>query len=230
MIPPNILQAATEKKLDVIGITDHNSAENVAAMREAAETTGIRVVGGMEVTSAEEVHLLALFDGDEELAGFQQLVYDNLHGTNDTEAFGYQWVVDAEGGVIDVNPRLLIGATVLSVHEVVDGIHGFGGVAIAAHVDRQSFSIIGQLGFIPEDLDLDAVELSPFSRENGFGPDELAAGVAGDRKLVAVRFSDAHHVDEIGRAATELIVADGSVAELRLALRGEGGRAVVGGV
>lgn len=228
MIPPNILRAAAERRLDVIGITDHNSAENVAAMREAAGPTGIRVIGGMEVTSAEEVHLLALFDGDEELAGFQQLVYENLHGTNDTEAFGNQWVVDAEGGVIDVNPRLLIGATALSVHEVVDGIHGFGGVAIAAHVDRQSFSIISQLGFIPGDLDLDAVELSPFSAENGFGPDEVAAAVAGDRRLAAVTFSDAHYVNEVGRAVTELIVADGSVAELRLALRGEGGRAVVG--
>ena len=229
MIPQNILRAAAERKLDAIGITDHNTAENVAAVREAAKATGIKVIGGMEVTSAEEVHLLALFDGAEELAGFQRLVYASLHGTNDPEAFGYQWVVDADGGVVDVNPRLLIGSTTLSVHEVVDAVHGFGGVAIAAHVDRQSFSVISQLGFIPEDLDLDGVELSPFAGQNGFGADELAAVSAGGREFATVTFSDAHYLGDVGRTPTELRVVDASVAELRLALRGEAGRAVLGG-
>ena len=230
MIPQNILRAAAGRKIDVIGITDHNTAENVASVRAAAETTGIRVVGGMEVTSLEEVHVLALFDGDAELASFQAFVYAHLHGANDPDAFGYQWVVDPEGGVIDVNPRLLIGATTLPVHDVVGSIHSFGGVAIAAHVDRPSFSVISQLGFIPGNLDLDGVELSPFYARNGFGADDLASAAGGGRAPATVTFSDAHHVEDVGRAFTELVVADGSVAELRLALHGEEGRSVLGGL
>ena len=117
----------------------------------------------------------------------------------------------------------------MAVREVVDAVHRLGGVAIAAHVDRQSFSVVSQLGFIPEDLDLDAVELSPFAEVNGFGSEALAAVTAGDREFAIVRFSDAHYLDDVGRSTTEVLVADGSVAELALALRAEAGRAVLGG-
>ena len=230
MIPQNILDAAADRKIDVIGITDHNTAENVEAVRSAAELTGIRVIGGMEVTSLEEVHVLALFDGAMELASFQAFIYANLHGTNDPDAFGYQWVVDPEGGVIDVNPRLLIGATTLPIRDVVGSIHSFGGVAIAAHIDRQSFSIISQLGFIPGNLDLDGVELSPFHVRNGFGANDLATASGGGSTLPTVTFSDAHYLDEVGRACTEAVMAEGSVAELRLALHGEEGRLIRGGL
>jgi len=229
MIPQNVVRTAAQKKLDVIGVTDHNSAENVGAVREAAEGSGIRVIGGMEVTSAEEVHLLTLFDDDEALGEFQNLIYKSLHGTNDPEAFGYQWVVDSEGGVIDQNPRLLIGASTLTAHEVVHAAHVHRGVVIAAHVDRQSFSVVSQLGFIPGDLELDAVELSPFAERNGFGPAELAA-VSGGRKLTVVRFSDAHFLEDVGRSTTDVLAADGSVVELARALRSQIGRAVLGGL
>lgn len=229
MIPQNIVQAAVERGLDVIGITDHNSAENVAAVRMAADGAGICVIGGMEVTSAEEVHVLAFFDSDERLESFQQLVYRNLHGTNDPAVFGYQWVVDAEGGVIDVNPRLLIGATTLSVRDVVEEIHSHDGVAIAAHVDRQSFSIVSQLGFIPADLDLDAVELSPFHVQNGFGPEQLAAVSGRGRLPTTVTFSDAHYLEDVGRAYTKVTLEEWSVSDFGSALREDPRRLVAGG-
>lgn len=218
MIPPRILALAAERKIDVIGITDHNTAENVSAVREIAAEHGITVIGGMEVTSEEEAHVLALFDGAEELRDFQSFVYGNLHGANSPEAFGHQWVVDAEGGVTDINPRLLIGATELSVHRVIEAVHERNGLAIAAHIDRQAFSIVSQLGFIPPDLPLDAVELSPFYREAGFDPDSL------ERPWLT--FSDAHFEEEIGRACTELYVSAPTVAEIKKALAAEDGRRI----
>jgi len=225
MIPPNIVEAAIDRDIDVLGITDHNSAENVAAVQAAAQGTGLTVIGGMEVTSVEEVHVLSLFDSENELLDFQQFIYRHLHGTNDPDAFGYQWVVDREGGVVDVNPRLLIGATTLTVSEVVDSIHRHGGLAIAAHVDRQSFSIVSQLGFIPADLAVDAIELSPFFGRNGFGDAELEA--AGGSGLPRVRFSDAHHVDDVGRSTTRVVARDATVEDIVMALRGEQGRGIV---
>lgn len=229
MIPPNILRAALSRGLDVIGITDHNTGENVAAVREAAIGSPITVIGGMEVATAEEAHVLTFFDGDGRLAEFQQFIYENLHGNNDPEKFGHQWVVDAEGSVVDVNPRLLAGATTLAIEEVIAKTHDLGGIAIAAHVDRQSFSIVSQLGFIPAELPLDGIELSPFFGSREFGSAELAAATPPNARMRSVRFSDAHYTDDIGRATTEVLMTDATVAELRRALCGEAGRLVRGG-
>ena len=216
MIPQRILQSAADRNIDVIGITDHNSMENVAAVKKAAHSFEIAVLGGMEVTSQEEAHILAFFDEIEVLEDFQELIYSNLHGANSPEAFGYQWVVDSEGNVEDVNPRLLIGATALPIHSVVDAIHGRNGIAIAAHVDRTAYSVISQLGFIPCDLDLDAIELSPFYEETG--------SINGSRNLPTVTFSDAHFLEDVGRTYTQSFLRKVSVEELKNAVRGEKGR------
>ena len=72
-----------------------------------------------------------------------------------------QVIVDAEDFVTGFCPRCLFGATLFSVQDAVALIHRYGGLAIACHVDRESFSIISQLGFIPPGLPLEAVEVSP---------------------------------------------------------------------
>lgn len=141
----------------MIAICDHNSAENVQAVIRAAEKVGLAVIGGMEITSREEVHVLGLFQEDLLLNAVQDVIYDNLQGENDPGIFGEQLVMDGQDRVIRRNRRLLIGATNLSLDEVVRIIHEFNGLAIASHVDRPSFSVLSQLGFIPEDLQLDGV-------------------------------------------------------------------------
>jgi hypothetical protein len=69
-------------------------------------------------------------------------------------------VADENDQVLGENPRLLIGATRLSLLDIVKKTHNLDGICISSHVDRPSYSLIGQLGFIPEDLHLDAVEVS----------------------------------------------------------------------
>ena len=61
MSPRNIIKEAKKKGLDIIGICDHNSAENFPAVEKSANKEGIKVIGGIEITSREEVHVLALF-------------------------------------------------------------------------------------------------------------------------------------------------------------------------
>lgn len=216
MIPQNILRAAAGRGIGVIGITDHNSGENVSAVKRAAEDFDISVIGGMEVTTEEELHVLVFFDDEADLLDFQAIIYASLHGTNKPENFGHQWVVDFEGGVIDINPRLLIGAAAIGIHEVEKEAHLRGGLVIAAHVDKTAFSIISQLGFIPPDLKLDAVELSPF-----YSRSEKEIPLAG---IPEVTFSDAHYIEEIGRSWIEAYIGAPTAAELKLALVGEKGR------
>ena len=164
MSPRSIVKEAKRKGLHFIGICDHNSAENVGAAKKAGRSENIGVIGGMEVTSSEEVHILALFDEGSRLRALQQAVYRNLRGTNDARLYGDQVVVNEEDEVVRFNRKLLIGATEIPIHEVVNLIHRLDGLAIASHVDREGFGIIGQLGFIPEDLPLDALEITDRSQ------------------------------------------------------------------
>ena len=220
MSPKGILTAARKKELDIIGICDHNSSENSLAVMNAAKKMNISVFPGMEVTSQEEVHVLALFDEIENALKLQKFVYKNLPGENDEKAFGMQVVVNEKEEVLGFNNKLLIGATTVPLEEVIRLIHSLSGIAIASHIDRESFSIIGQLGFIPDNLELDALEISPnISLEEA-------------RKRYADHFpitcsSDAHYPDDIGKSFTSFLLEEGTVAEITKALKNKEGRKLI---
>ena len=199
----------------MIGICDHNSAENVAAVMKAGKREGLAVIPGMEITSCEEVHLLGLFNTERDLMCLQEMVYENLSGENYEEAFGPQTVIDEWDQVVGTNRRLLIGATTLTVEQIVEAVHALSGVAIASHVDRERFSLIGQLGFIPEGLKLDALEVSRLSSiEQGYD-------------YPVVTFSDAHFLEDIGESSTGFMIEDMSANEIGKALRNEMGRRII---
>lgn len=222
MSPRRIIEQAKLRGLDVIGICDHNSAENVACAQKVGENEGLAVIGGIEITSQEEVHILAFFDEDKDLFKLANLIYENLPGINDERVFGEQIVVNENDAVLSFNKRLLIGATTLPIHQIVDRIHSLSGLAIASHIDRESFSIIGQLGFIPDGLELDGLEVSP---RLPLKEAQLEFGEALGFPLVT--FSDAHTLEDIGKSFTCLLIEEANIKELRKALRNEDGRKVV---
>ncbi len=222
MTPRAIVRAALDKGLDMIAICDHNSARNTAAVGRAAKSTPLTVIPGMEVTSSEEVHIVGLFPTDEAAQSLQEEVYARLPGLNDEEAFGYQAVVDEEDMVEDLDQRLLIGATTLDSHKVVSIIHRLGGLAVAAHIDRQSFGIFSQLGFIPDDLELDALEIS---RRTDY--ETARAKYAQCRGYSLIRSSDAHSLEDVGTVWSTAGMAAPTFGELRKALTGEQGRAII---
>jgi anti-sigma regulatory factor (Ser/Thr protein kinase) len=214
MVPTAIVRRAKAVGLDMIAICDHNSAENVAAVVEAGRRESLPVIPGMEITSREEVHVLGLFQTDKQAAAVQSVVYDRLPGENDEEVFGPQTIVDQRDRVTGSNTRLLIGATDWTLEEVVAAIHRFGGLAVASHVDRPSYSVVAQLGFVPETLQLDALELSP------------RAGVKRWEGYPVVTSSDAHRLDDVGKSSTLFFAEPGSLEEIAKALRGQEGRRV----
>ena len=220
MSPATIVKRAKACGVHILGICDHNSAENAPAVLEAARRHGVHVLPGMEVTSSEEIHILALFDGPGPVLQLQEFVYRHLPGENDEEAFGMQVIVNADDEVLGFNRKLLIGATTLRVEEIVGEIRSLGGLAVAAHIDRESFSLIGQLGFIPDDLPLDALEVSPaISYEDAvqrYSP-----------SLPLLQSSDAHKEEEIGRCCTRFFIDEVSIEEIKKALRGYEGRSIL---
>jgi hypothetical protein len=222
MSPKKIVQKSLEKHLDLIAICDHNTAENAAATLREGTRQGIAVLPGMEICSKEEVHLVALFNNIEDTLKMQEYVYAHLPGKNQPEVFGHQVVADEHDQVLGENPRLLIGATQLSLLDIVEKAHHLGGICISAHVDRPSYSLIGQLGFIPEDLHLDAVEVSyrvPLEK--------ALTEVVGISNYPCVTSSDAHFLHDIGKVWTKFVLAAPSLEEIRLALAGVNGRRIV---
>ncbi|MGB6338525.1 MAG: PHP domain-containing protein, partial [Candidatus Aminicenantaceae bacterium] len=117
MSPRRILDSAKKKGLDILGICDHNSSENSPAVMKAAKPVNIGVFPGMEVTSQEEVHVLALFDAIENALKLQEHVYKNLPGENDEDAFGMQVIVNEKEEVLGFSDKLLIGATTIPLDE-----------------------------------------------------------------------------------------------------------------
>lgn len=222
MVPGVIVKETLRKGLDVIGICDHNATENVVAVQKAAGRENLRVLGGMEITSEEEVHVLALFDNEGSLWEMQKIVYDHLAGTNDERVFGEQVIVNEEDRVVGLNDRLLIGATSLSLEAIVEAVHSLGGLAIASHFDRESFSIVRQLGFVPEGLALDALEVSSRITVGG-----ARAAFPQASRYPMVRFSDAHYPEDIGNRWTAFLLDDVRTDELKRALRDEDGRRIV---
>lgn len=222
MNPLAIVRRAKKKGLDIIGICDHNSTRNVAAVSQAGWREELTVIGGVEVCSREEAHILGLFDEEESLREMQQLIDENLQGQNNPELFGEQYLCNESGLVVGQETKLLIGATQMSVAEVVESIHRLGGLAIASHVDRESFSLLSQLGFVPEGLEIDALEISPLHSVS-----KALRCFPQIKGFPLVRSSDAHRLEQIGVACTTFTGSSPCVAELGKALVGEDGREVM---
>lgn len=221
MSPKKIVQKCLASGLDLIGICDHNTAENAAAAMREGETQGLAVLPGMEICSKEEVHLVVLFDAIEDAFAMQEIVYANLPGINQPEVFGHQVIANEHDEVLGENPRQLIGATQLGLHEIVKKAHRLGAICISSHVDRPSYSLIGQLGFIPNDLNLDGVEVS-----HRVSLKRARETVPGIENYPCVTASDAHFLDDIGKVWTDFIIAAPTVKEIQLALRGKKGRRI----
>jgi len=222
MSPKRIVQRSWEKGLEIIVISDHNSIENAEAAMTAGEEKGLKVFPGLEICSREEVHILGIFEILDQASAMQEYVYAHLTESNKPEVFGDQWVVNEKDEFIGDNTRLLIGATQLDVQAIVDAIHRFSGVCIASHVDRPAYGIISQLGFIPPDLALDGLEIS-----RHISLQKARETLPQVNNYPIVTSSDAHFLDDIGKAYTRFQMNAPSLEEIRLALKGEKDRRVI---
>lgn len=207
--------------MDIIAICDHNSAENAGAAMRAGHEKGICVLPGIEVCSKEEVHICTIFETLDQAIAMQEYIYSHLIGENDPELFGYQVVALETDEVVCENPKMLIGATQLGIGEIINKAHTLNGLCIASHVDRTTYGIIGQLGFIPPDLALDAIEISYKMTIK-----EAKKTIYGAEQFPIITSSDAHTPETIGRAHTSFLLDGPTFKEIRLAIKNENGRKV----
>lgn len=214
MSPRNIVINAKKAGLDIIAITDHNMVENGFYAHELAKETGTAVLFGMELQTLEEMHLLVIFDDYDTAIDFQKKIYELLPPIpNNTSYFGDQVVVDENDEIIRFEDRLLLNSSQISIGDAVSWVKTHGGLAIPSHIDSPTFSIISQLGYIPDDIPFDALEV----RNKNSIPELLPYIMRKD--LPFVTFSDAHYVNDIGIRKTQLYLNEPSCKEIENAFR-----------
>jgi len=218
MTPPAIVRAAIEEGLAMIAICDHNTTGNIAATQEAAGRD-VTVLAGMEITTAEEVHVLAVFPDANTARAVSEKVRATLPERSEAcRRFGEQRLMDATGLVVGVERKMLSASSAFGLIEVVDLIKGQRGLAIAAHVERPSFSVLSQLGMFPTDISFDAVEISAAAARPALGSKVSRLG------LPVISCSDSHFLADVGTCSTALEIREPTFLELCLALKGVDGR------
>ena len=222
MTPANIVNKAKKSGLQIIGITDHNSTKNALLVKRLAEKEGIFVLTGAEVTTKEEIHCLAFFEFEDQLAQFQQFLDEQITIIPNPDGhFGYQPVLDENDNIIELIPNYLPAALKKGINEVQQKVEKLDGIFIPAHVDRPSNGLFSQLGFIPPGLKFDAMGISRFSSEK----DVRKHYVLG-KEITLIRNSDAHYLQQIGEIYTLYFLEDISFLEIKAALNQQNNRFV----
>lgn len=207
MTPNNLVNMAFLKELDVIALSDHNTARNLPAVRKIAEQVDILLIPGIEVCTNEEVHILCLFEDFDACMEFGELLYKYLPPiSNKPEIFGEQLILDHTDQIIGNLDKLLINAANLSIDQLLSILPKYRGMAIPAHVDRSSYSMISNLGFIPEEYHFSCIEVKnpPFSCR-------FSGGV--------ITNSDAHYLEHISEREHWIEVEEKSISGVLNALK-----------
>lgn len=194
MSPSVIVGTALERGLSAIAVTDHNSTLQCAEIQSLGADAGLTVFAGVEVTTREEAHCVVLFPSEKERICFQEYLDEYLpHIPNDPERFGDQVWVNRHDEILGEVPCLLLSAIDRSVNQIAAFARQMGCLFIPAHVERPSYSLIGQLGFLDPSLPVDAVE---YNNEALYK--QLLFHHPYLRKYVQYTASDAHYPEQIG--------------------------------
>ncbi len=179
--------------LNIMALTDHNTVKNLPAFFSACEKYDIVPIGGMELTTTEEVHIVCLFDTLESAMKFgEEVDKRRIKINNRPEIFGEQLILDENDEVIGKDEHLLINATTISIDEAYVLVKNFGGICYPAHIDRDSNGIIAMLGVFPESPDFKTVEIYDKSKQDSL--EERFPILKHKKKIFC---SDAHYLEKI---------------------------------
>lgn len=204
MTPNNIVNMALICGLEMIAVADHNTAGNVSATMKVGESAGIVVVPAMELETAEEIHVLCLFSSLEDVLRFEEeIVRPALPPImNKKEIFGEQLLMDEEDRILGEDLRYLINATTISLEGLPSLLAQYNGVAVPAHIDKATKSLVGNFGMVGDYMGFKTFELSRRVQE---GFIEGTPGL-GSRPYKYIHDSDAHYLQDIGEHSGENVL------------------------
>ena len=204
MTPYNIAGMAALNGLNLIALTDHNSCGNCATFFDACKTYGIVPIPGMEITTSEDVHVVALFPSLDDALAFDEAVkpYKSTM-KNKPEIFGDQIYIAPGDEPCGTEPDILIFATMLDIESATELVKHHNGVAFPAHVDRESNGVIAVLGDIPPEPGFGYAE---FNDADNVAPYKEKYDSLKDMPVLCS--SDAHHLWDINEAVNFIEIDD----------------------
>lgn len=204
MTPNNIAAMAALKGLNLLALTDHNSCKNCPAFFEACRKQGIVPVAGMELSTAEDIHLVCLFEFLEDALRFDEEISRHLMPMkNRVDIFGNQWIMNGKDEIVGEEEGLLISATDLCIEDAIRLAKSFGAHVHPAHIDREANGIVAILGSIPEEYDFDCFEFHDAEQVESYR--QRFSMISADSVLIC---SDAHRLWEINEAENALQLED----------------------
>lgn len=204
MTPNNIAGMAALKGLNLLALTDHNSCKNCPAFYEACRRQGIIPIAGMELTTAEDIHLVCLFeDLDWAMAFDAEISKHILPVKNRPDIFGKQLILNQDDEIIGEEETLLISATDLWAQDAIELARSFGAHVHPAHIDRVSNGIVAILGDIPQEYHFDCYELNNYLNIEAYM--QQFPYIQREDVLVC---SDAHQLWAINEAEHSLLIDD----------------------
>jgi predicted metal-dependent phosphoesterase TrpH len=193
MTPRNIVNMAALAGCGVIAVSDHNSCRNCRAVLAAAKSSGLTALPAMELCTSEEAHILCLFADIAAAEAFSNAVYATLPDiANNAAIFGSQYIMDENDNIAAEEKKLLLTASGVGVYDAAALAREYGGVAVPAHIDRSSFSVLSNLGAIDAAMGFSTLELSRNAAVQAVAP--LVEGFEQMRVIVN---SDAHSLEAI---------------------------------
>lgn len=160
MTPNNIVNMAILKNLDIIAVTDHNSACNLKAIEKIALAKKILLIPAIEVESKEGVHLLCYFHTVEIAIEFSKIIYNSLPEIKVNKIFGEQNIIDSNDEIVGNVDKLLISSSMYSINEIFERVNLYKGIMICAHIFRKSNGVLSSLGFLPNDMSIKTLEIN----------------------------------------------------------------------
>lgn len=222
MSPANIVSLAIQRGLDIIGITDHNTTKQCEVVWKLAQKSNLTVIPGCEITSREEVHCLGLFEDFDALRVFQDFLDQHLTIIpHNSRLFGYQVLVDEAENILEELNNYLGASLDVSIEEVEKKVHELSGIFIPAHIDRPRNSLFSQLGFLPPELKVDALQISKLADEKA-----IREKFRISPEITLVKFSDTHYPEDLGKTFAIFEMREPSFEELKKAFLREDGRSV----
>lgn len=169
MSPQNIVRMAKLKGLDLIAICDHNSMKQQKVLLQVADEHGLQLWFGVELESTEEVHSLAYFKQIEDVQKMQTWIESvQVHQANNVDYFGHQYLYTHQDEIQNEEKTSLIMSLNASLKACGEAVHTFNGRWVLAHIYDRKNSITQQLGFIPQDLAFDGIEVNKIEDEIRF--------------------------------------------------------------
>lgn len=190
--------------VQLAALTDHNSVKNCPVFFDACRQYGITPVGGMELTTAEEIHVVCLLQTLEETMAFGDEVENHrIRIKNKPAFFGNQWITDMDDRVLEEETFLLPNATELTLEQTFDLVQTHNGVCYPAHVDRESNGILAILGGIPDRPGFSFAEYADMSHIPAYQESYPKL-----KKLTPLFGSDAHRLESIPDASAFLELSE----------------------